>query len=204
MEIYYKYIKGVFLVVASFLISINVANAIGTLQGLAKLSCEAIICLSTGSPPNECNPSLNYFYSLTDRDPRDQIRMRKNFLDICPESGSMGNYTSVLANGAGRCDRDFLLTELNPKYDFDGNVVSQNKTIPQYCDMFYNHQWTRLGLLPQKINPPGKCYDNVGCQGNYWWNSPDISVGGLCYKMINKPGFMEDLGRGVECLDLWQ
>ena len=38
------------------------AKADDTLTGDTKLACEAILCLSTGSTPDECSPSLNHYF----------------------------------------------------------------------------------------------------------------------------------------------
>jgi hypothetical protein len=49
-----------------------------------KLACESILCLSSGDRPSECNPSLNKFFGIDDKDDR------KKFLKKCPDSDADG------------------------------------------------------------------------------------------------------------------
>ncbi|MCU7819144.1 MAG: hypothetical protein KZQ57_09845 [gamma proteobacterium symbiont of Lucinoma myriamae] len=188
-----------------FLLFSTSSYSVDTLSGIEKLSWEAILCLSTGGPPHECDPALNYFYDLKAKKWKDTYKKRKNFLDICPSSGDMGDLTSVLASGAGRCDRTYLLGQLNPQYDMDSGDMINGKGMPSYCTKYYGHALTRLDALPTQINPVGFCFDSVSCSDvPYWMKSKVTSFGGRCYSLIKKPGFMDDLGRGVECLNLWK
>lgn len=63
-----------------------------TFTGEKKAACEAIMCLSTGSPPHECDDSLKKYYkivvknSLGGINPRETLKARKNFLKICPKA----------------------------------------------------------------------------------------------------------------------
>lgn len=41
------------------------ASDFPTLQGDEKLSCEAILCLSTSSRPSECSESINRYFSIS-------------------------------------------------------------------------------------------------------------------------------------------
>ena len=50
-----------------------------------KLACEAILCLSVGKPPHECNPALKRFYSIIAKKPQDLAKKRQNFLALCPK-----------------------------------------------------------------------------------------------------------------------
>ncbi len=169
------------------------------------LPCEAIICLSTGSPPHECDSALNYFYDLKAKKWKDTYKMRKNFLDICPTGSDMDGYTSVLASGAGRCDKDYLLSQLNPTYDINSEYMINGSGMPDYCTKYYNHSNTNLGLLPEKINPDGFCYDAYFPDDNYWFIPKDlVAVGGRQYQLIKEPSWMNDLDADVECLNLWK
>lgn len=66
------------------------ANAQDMFTGQKKAACEAIMCLSTGSPPHECDDSLKKFFEIVIKDslgmldPRKTKDARKNFLDLCP------------------------------------------------------------------------------------------------------------------------
>jgi len=58
--------------------------------GQKKAACEAVMCLSTGSPPHECKDSLKKYFkvmvknSLGAINPMETLKARKNFLKICP------------------------------------------------------------------------------------------------------------------------
>ena len=181
------------------------AHSAVLLSGIEKLSCEAILCLSSGSPPHECDPALNYFYDIKAKKWKDTFKKRKNFLDICPSSGETGDLTHVLAAGAGRCDSTYLIAQLNPQYDMDDDYMRNGmSTIPDYCTQYYGHALTRLDPLPKKINSTGFCFDSVSCdEVPYGMNSNVSTFGGRCYSMIRQPSWGDDIGRGVECLNLW-
>jgi hypothetical protein len=86
-------------------------QASGEFTGDVKYACEALLCLSSGVRPGECNPSLRRYFSITHKDPGKEIRKRKNFLGLCPaasESPEMRSLTNAIANGAGRCDAAYL------------------------------------------------------------------------------------------------
>lgn len=75
--------------------------------GDVKLSCEAILCLSTGVVPGACNPSLDRYFSITAKKMSDTISKRKDFLEICPTANADDNMRSLvnaIVNAAGRCD----------------------------------------------------------------------------------------------------
>lgn len=60
--------------------------------GQKKAACEAIMCLSTGSPPHECKDSLKKYFkvmiktSLGAINPKETLKARKNFLKMCPKA----------------------------------------------------------------------------------------------------------------------
>ena len=64
-----------------FLLSFQ-AYAQEMFTGDKKLACEAIICLSTGSPPNECQPALRKYFSINFSNFSKTLKERKNFLDL--------------------------------------------------------------------------------------------------------------------------
>lgn len=80
------------------------------LTGDTKLACEAILCLSTGSRPNECQPSIHKYFSIRHKRMSSTINARKDFLKQCPSSNEkdMPQLIDALANGAGRCDAEEL------------------------------------------------------------------------------------------------
>lgn len=88
----------------------NPATQPDLLTGDTKLACEAILCLSSGTRPSECNPSLQRYFSIHHKKPHKTIQARENFLNLCPTSGEKGikELNRALANGAGRCDAQEL------------------------------------------------------------------------------------------------
>ena len=60
------------------------------LTGDKKLACEAVMCLSSGTRPSECNPALHRYFSIHHRKLGDTIRARRDFLRQCPASGDDG------------------------------------------------------------------------------------------------------------------
>jgi hypothetical protein len=86
------------------------ASADEALTGDTRLACEAILCLSTGTRPGECSPSLHRYFSISHRKLSDTIRARGNFLKLCPvanQTPEMSLLVNAMANGAGRCDAAF-------------------------------------------------------------------------------------------------
>lgn len=54
--------------------------------GDTRLACEALLCLSSGQRPSECNPSLKKYFSLRKNHRRDKSteQKRSEFLNMCP------------------------------------------------------------------------------------------------------------------------
>lgn len=67
------------------------AQADDFFTGQKKAACEAIMCLSTGSPPHECNDSLKKYFKIMIKsslgiiNPKKTLEARKNFLNLCPD-----------------------------------------------------------------------------------------------------------------------
>ncbi len=139
------------------------------LTGDTRLACEAVLCLSSGEKPSECNPSLKRYFSINKKKMSDTIKARKNFLNMCPSSNQEGmpSLINAISQGAGRCDADELnrvnrkrVQVSNPAYQQCisgkkgyGNKSCANipKTItkyvtensrPSYCTAYFNHGWT--------------------------------------------------------------
>ena len=53
------------------------ASAQDVLTGDTRLACEAILCLSSGTRPSECTPSLSRYFNITKRKLSDTIRARR-------------------------------------------------------------------------------------------------------------------------------
>ncbi|WP_322075546.1 TrbM/KikA/MpfK family conjugal transfer protein [Burkholderia cenocepacia] len=85
----------------------------GILTGDTKLACEAILCLSSGTRPGECGPSLARYFGISFKFWSDTVKARRNFLHLCPSSNdtstaNMPQIVDNIANGAGRCDANYL------------------------------------------------------------------------------------------------
>lgn len=154
------------------------------LTGLVKLSCEAILCLSTGSPPNECSPSLTHYFDIDFDDFSDTIDARINFLNLCPVSAQtpqMQSLVQAIAHGAGRCDAASLNTTLlGYTAGFGAGCISSTK--PSYCSAYEGHEYTDLdkgahyvidqpqpsGFWPfQGISNSYGVIGSIGLGGNY-------------------------------------
>ncbi len=151
------------------ILSITTANAAELLTGKPKLACEAILCLSTGSPPTECSPSLTEYFSIKKKKMKDTIKERIEFLENCPESdqsGEMKTLVKAIANGAGRCDAASLNATLvgNP-------IIGQciQPTLPAYCSAYANHEYTELNNMPIYVkdepNKPYWPFNNINKNG---------------------------------------
>lgn len=124
------------------------------LEGNEKLACEAILCLSTGSPPHECSPSLKRYFSIQKKKFSDTIRARLDFLQLCPSASAEGmpSLVNVIANGAGRCEAEDMIPKLNAHlwgmcdsesgYSYVGCMAD----IPKVCQDYANHPLTRLDV----------------------------------------------------------
>ena len=122
----------------------------GELTGKVKLACEAILCLSTGSPPGECSPSLSEYFSIDFDDFSDTIQGRINFLNLCPvssETPQMKSLVNAIANGAGRCDAASLNVTLMTYSGLGLAGIGQGciaSTKPAYCSVYEGHAYTDL------------------------------------------------------------
>lgn len=145
-------------------LTLAAAPAAYALSGDTKLACEAVLCLSSGTRPSECSPSLAKYFGITDPRPHKMITKRLNFLNLCPtshESPEMKALVSAISQGAGRCDAQFLnqsnkktitYQEYERVYE-DGRykwewVTKQKEVIsskaPNYCSVYENHEFTDL------------------------------------------------------------
>ena len=52
--------------------------------GDVKLACEAVLCLSSGTRPSQCTPSLQRYFSIKMRTLSETLTARRNFLNLCP------------------------------------------------------------------------------------------------------------------------
>ncbi|PPD55385.1 MAG: conjugal transfer protein TrbM [Methylotenera sp.] len=160
----------------------------GLLTGLVKLSCEAILCLSTGAPPNACAPSLNHYFSIDFDDFSDTIDARVDFLKLCPvaaETPPMQALVQAIAHGAGRCDAASLNATLLSYTGGGMGSIGQGcitGTKPAYCSAYEGHEYTDLNGGAQYIIDPPKQVGFWSFQGIAGGNDigriGNISLGG--------------------------
>jgi hypothetical protein len=95
--------------------SVSAQQDFGVFTGDTKDACEALLCLSTGQRPDECQPSLDRYFSIKKKKPEDTIEARHDFLKKCPasqDSQDMKDLAKAIARGAGRCDAEYLNSAL--------------------------------------------------------------------------------------------
>jgi len=171
-----------------------IPNSAYALSGTEKLACSAVLCLSSGERPSECNPSLNHYFSIDHTSWADTVKDRNHFLNQCPWSAGlelMPNYVetekqmkdlfSAIANGAGRCDAKYLNTYNVTKVPYIEHVwvggdaetkavtryhIYVNSTKPNYCDIYENHEFTDFNVK----------YVGTPKEGGYWIDGQDYEA----------------------------
>ena len=128
------------------------------LTGDVRASCEAVLCLSSGTRPQECAPALKRYFSIRHKKFKDTLKAQRNFLKLCPtsrENADMQRLTDALANGAGRCDAAEL-NRVNRAYRTERRLVQSGRSKvyqtvrvpfvrnakPDYCRAYFEHGWT--------------------------------------------------------------
>ena len=138
------------LAVSAFIMAVP-ANAEDVLTGDTRLACEALLCLASGTHPNECVPSLSRYFSISYKKWNDTINGRINFLNLCPTSSQMPGFANALANGAGRCD----VASLNRSRLNILGVGPISNQLPSYCAAYIGHEYVNLGeLTPTYVGTP--------------------------------------------------
>lgn len=133
------------------------------LTGDVRLACEALLCLSSGSRPSECRPSIQKYFSIRHKKLKDTLKARKNFLNLCPtahdNSAKMPSLVNTIVDAAGRCDADYLnANNISYRYvkkyqcsrhghERSCNYVNVresyiNPTVPNYCKVYKDHEYT--------------------------------------------------------------
>jgi hypothetical protein len=116
------------------------------LTGDTRLACEAILCLSSGTRPSECSPSLSRYFDIKKKFWSDTIKARFNFLQLCPasdDSSEMKSLTKAVSQGAGRCDAASLNMVLKT-VDWRGDRYHISNKMPSYCVAYTSHEYTDL------------------------------------------------------------
>jgi hypothetical protein len=149
------------------------ANAQGTvLEGVTRLACEAILCLSTSVVPGECTPSLSYYFGIIKKTMSGTISARLDFLNLCPVaslSPEMQSLVSAISSGAGQCDT----ASLNQVryYDYQTGKSYVSNRYPANCSAYYSHSYTDFMSsvgLPKYVGLPER--------GGYWVEQKDYYV----------------------------
>ncbi|WLW63623.1 TrbM/KikA/MpfK family conjugal transfer protein [Achromobacter aegrifaciens] len=140
------------------------------LEGDKRLACEAILCLSSGTRPSECAPSLSRYFGISMKKLSDTLEARRDFLSLCPASGesqAMKDLVRAISQGAGRCDAKALNSALGAWQGTteDGRRIVSNKR-PSYCSIYESHELTAFdGELPRYVGTPA--------EGGYWAEAGD-------------------------------
>lgn len=141
----------------------SVAQADDLFTGDVRLACEAVLCLSSGSRPSECSPSLKRYFDIRKRKMSDTLKARRNFLNMCPSASADENMKSLvnaITNGAGRCDAAALNSSLMV-WRWDDSYSIIRDTMPSHCNAYSNHQYTDIqGVTARYVGTPE--------QGGFW------------------------------------
>lgn len=132
--------------------------------GDVRLACEAILCLSSSQRPGECSPSLSRYFGISHKKWSDTLQGRIDFLNMCPTahdvSAGMPTLVNAIANGAGRCDSDYLNQYL-ARYEtvrvcsgYSGGDAGESchtvevkiidSTKPRWCAAYEEHGYTDI------------------------------------------------------------
>lgn len=170
------------LLLSSLLFSNEISNN-NLLTGDTKLSCEAILCLSSGERPDECNESIQKYFSIQAKKPQDTIKARQNFLKLCPvgaESENDSNFTNlrdnIIVNVTEPCTLEKLNRlerddESNESYSLNPNVRI-NPTLTKSCQLLSSSSYTNIKPI-------------YTCNPNQWHNLNDWEKGYNTVKILN-------------------
>lgn len=125
------------------------AAADNEFTGDIKLACEAILCLSSGSRPSECAPSIRRYFDITRRLWSATLNARKGFLQLCPaatQDQNMRDLVDAITNGAGRCDTAALNASLMTSRGHDDSGYYVSNRLPSYCSNYAGNINTDLKL----------------------------------------------------------
>ncbi|EOH2460486.1 TrbM/KikA/MpfK family conjugal transfer protein [Campylobacter coli] len=141
--------------IASLLLFIG-SNAFAddVLTGDTKLACEAILCLSSGTRPAECGPSLARYFAIHFKKPWKTIDARKAFLNLCPIQNDTNVEDLVLKNlvddvlpssDPRQCTPNYLNTQVETQRSYSTfGIMSYriNPNMPSFCHALINHAYT--------------------------------------------------------------
>lgn len=128
----------------------------GLFTGDVRLACEAVLCLSSGTRPSECSPSIQRYFSITAKKLSDTIKKRKNFLNLCPaatQDEKMIALVDAITNGAGRCDYAALNSTLRVWNSYEDGAGYIRNTLPSYCTAYNGNAYTDI-KAPRYVGIP--------------------------------------------------
>ncbi|EOG1383818.1 TrbM/KikA/MpfK family conjugal transfer protein, partial [Campylobacter jejuni] len=158
--------------IASLLLFIG-SNAFAddVLTGDTKLACEAILCLSSGTRPAECGPSLARYFAIHFKKPWKTIDARKAFLNLCPIQNDTNVEDLVLKNlvddvlpssDPRQCTPNYLNTQVETQRSYSTfGIMSYriNPNMPSFCYALINHQYTDYKM--PKYTCTGEFYNSL-------------------------------------------
>ena len=119
------------------------------LTGDTRLACEAILCLSTGERPSECQPAIRRYFSIVRRTLGKTLGARRDFLNQCPtakEDGYTRQLVNALVDGSGRCDAAALNGRgWMPAGGDNGYYISN--AMPASCQAYYDNAGLDVGSV---------------------------------------------------------
>lgn len=163
-------------ILLTYLILNSATFAADEFTGDTKLACEAILCLSSGTRPSECMPSLTKFFSIIAKKPWETIQLRKNFLQLCPTDQNIdinhdyANLIDTLSETSSSCDADTLNKNIEEhRVIADGNRITKirvNPNMPDYCVKLARHHYTDIKRLKYTCDT-NKFYDKASWDRGY-------------------------------------
>jgi hypothetical protein len=148
------------------------AGEYDTFSGDKKTACEALLCLTSGKRPDECEPPIRKYLSIKHKKWKDTRKARKNFLKLCPDgddSGGQGSLVDAIVDSQGRCEaKDLNRNVITLRWEQEEEIRGIDDRMPKYCTDYHNHTYTVETELPRYIGTP----ENDG----YWVEAVDYDA----------------------------
>lgn len=125
------------------------AQEIDILDGDDRLACEAIMCLSSANPPDQCRPSIRRLFDIR------RHRDRERFLRGCPHTSGDENLESLAQLTAAAwptCTSDWL-NRNHVYYQGDNGPFVQDR-LPVACARHNAHPYTEARAMPRYVGEP--------------------------------------------------
>ena len=167
---------------------LTAAGPAGALTGDEEAACGAILCLAGGAGEPACVPYLARYFGITHRDWDRQLKLRLDFLDLCPTDELPPEVRPLLARYGELCQPDRLLVYLNSQLctgnsmDESGSCPEPNPDAWRVCAGFYAHEYT-IYEPPKLIERCGRGSGSDGAWSlscSYRWVPASYVVGSGC------------------------